>query len=117
LHEFFLRSAPDVFTIVGANFMLMGVVLMSLARWRYSKAAQNHENPASPCGLDASSPEGTDTSSIDVAQSDGDETESIMSFVASEFSGVSLTDHSIRQRAVAAACVIGATQAIGAASA
>jgi multidrug transporter EmrE-like cation transporter len=111
------HDAPDGLTMVGVSLMLMGVVLMALARWRYSEPAQQHKigNVASPCERDASGEEDKSTSSLDIAQSDVDETESIMSFVASEFSGVSLTDHSIRQRAVAAVGVIGGTQAIGAA--
>lgn len=95
------HKAPQPITMMGACMMLLAVSLMALARWWYSKVAhafmyvpEAHDSPtisSASRGEDYKAP-----TSIDV------DTNSFMSFMATEFSGVKREDQTLRQRLLSA---------------
>jgi drug/metabolite transporter (DMT)-like permease len=96
-------TVPDVLTIVGASLMLLAVVVMAVAANGASAPADLPVDPPAACSSQAFG---------DATLVNDDDTDSLVSFVASEFSGCRPTRADVRQRSVqssAVAQVVGAT--------
>jgi len=93
------HAAPEPLTVMGAGLMLCGVSLLAFARWLYSPMAKTLEGREDAISgeSEATSPS-TRASEVASVGAD-DETESLASFVASEWSGLSPKVSRIRQRA------------------
>jgi len=102
-------QTPKPLTILGAALMLVSVSLMACARWFYTVA------DVDACDTVSDVATGSDAS-ISSTGGDDTESESLASFVASEFSGVSLRQRgSAKTRVADAISVIPHAQSIGAA--
>jgi len=115
------REPPQVLSLIGAGLLLLGVAAMAAARSLYLSSSETAAQASlatlaeGPHELRASDSSGTS------AGNDEDETASLASFIASEFSGLSASSvrgrSGARQRRTALAAALPAAQAVGAASA
>lgn len=94
------HETPRTITILGTLLMLSAVVLMSIAKCWYPVANCGSDDARRGDELDSIS-----SQSSSVNETDDGETESLASFVASEFSGVSLHEHTVRKRVTLAMVV------------
>jgi len=112
------RKAPDNFSIIGSVMMLTAVALMALSRWRTSQkssADAEAEVEAAPGPVVMENESSSGGASTYSAASDVDDTESLASFVAHEFSGLTPSSENIRQRHTrVAATIMGASDGVAA---
>lgn len=107
------REMPQMLSLLGAALMLSAVSLMAFARWLHAVppgkdfAAGQHENTSFENAPNASS--------VEVVQANEDEdTESLVSFIAAEFSGLDLKGVStVRHRHANASTIVSASRVIG----
>merc|ERR1712194_938529 len=102
------REMPQMLSLLGAALMLSAVSLMAFARWLHAVppgkdlVAGQHEHTSFENAPNASS--------FEVAQANEDEdTESLVSFIAAEFSGLDLKEVStVRHRHANASTIVSA---------
>eukprot|EP00931_Biecheleriopsis_adriatica_P104104 TRINITY_DN78841_c0_g1_i1.p1 TRINITY_DN78841_c0_g1~~TRINITY_DN78841_c0_g1_i1.p1 ORF type:complete len:391 (+),score=49.63 TRINITY_DN78841_c0_g1_i1:53-1174(+) len=104
---FYQRDAPQVVTVLGALLMLLAVSLMAVARSKMSTASNMAEDRVEPKCLES---ESTTSGSDIVARAPS--TESLASFIAAEFAGLSPSSaNAIRLRSTVQAVTVGAASA------
>eukprot|EP00443_Scrippsiella_acuminata_P030092 CAMPEP_0115168678 /NCGR_PEP_ID=MMETSP0270-20121206/879_1 /TAXON_ID=71861 /ORGANISM="Scrippsiella trochoidea, Strain CCMP3099" /LENGTH=389 /DNA_ID=CAMNT_0002581357 /DNA_START=66 /DNA_END=1235 /DNA_ORIENTATION=- len=89
---FLHNEIPQILSLIGAGFLLMGVALMALARSWYSVVPKPAEVDTSGQHLEVDEHSGgtsVDPTTFEGANEAADDTESLASFIASEFSGLS----------------------------
>eukprot|EP00441_Pelagodinium_beii_P002639 CAMPEP_0197688262 /NCGR_PEP_ID=MMETSP1338-20131121/105170_1 /TAXON_ID=43686 ORGANISM="Pelagodinium beii, Strain RCC1491" /NCGR_SAMPLE_ID=MMETSP1338 /ASSEMBLY_ACC=CAM_ASM_000754 /LENGTH=372 /DNA_ID=CAMNT_0043270455 /DNA_START=20 /DNA_END=1138 /DNA_ORIENTATION=+ len=104
---FYQREPPQVITMLGAVLMLLAVLLMAVGRSKTSTTSNMAEDRVEPECLES---EFTSYTSDIVARAPS--TESLASFIAAEFAGLSLSSaNAIRLRSTVQAVTVGAASA------
>eukprot|EP00928_Gymnodinium_smaydae_P045618 TRINITY_DN30384_c0_g3_i2.p1 TRINITY_DN30384_c0_g3~~TRINITY_DN30384_c0_g3_i2.p1 ORF type:complete len:151 (+),score=38.09 TRINITY_DN30384_c0_g3_i2:358-810(+) len=102
------NSIPEALSVVGAILLLLGVFVMALARRTYMAANPHAKSaalspPAQVVSNEVSFHVDDDGNAAELREElgDADETDSLASFIASEFSGLSLSSCHVHEQSVA----------------